>query len=292
MSEAPWRHRVAPLLVALSAWQSATPAHASGPPGTPPGTVPTRPAGAACPTSAAGLAAASRHPRAGDATFRERVGADGSLLGYDVRLRSAAGTSTLLALPAESFLAGPFGPLALVGSDDGRRSWLHVHDLRTGCAALFASSTDITRRATLTPDGSILWLRLRRADRRDEGIWRSRDANVPERIVPPLDPDGPPPPFGPTFSTTLSWALDGALVMQSCGALHCRTRIVQPDSGRVRRFDAPGQGELVEVRAGWLVAFAACRGYPCPVIGIPLTGGPTVVLDAASRPAPTSEVRP
>ena len=86
--------------------------------------------------------------------------------------------------------------------------------------------------------------------------------------------------FGPTWSTRLVWALDGqALAVESCGAIACRVRVVDPETGRVRLVGAPDQGEIVGLAAGRLIVREACGGMPCAVIAADVATGDRVTLD-------------
>jgi hypothetical protein len=52
-------------------------------------------------------------------------------------------------LPAESFAAGPFGRIVLVGTDDGSSSRLDAWDVDRSCAYPLAIEGDVIRRATI-----------------------------------------------------------------------------------------------------------------------------------------------
>jgi hypothetical protein len=147
--------------------------------------------------------------------------------------------------------------------------------------------------------------RVDRRTRADLGVWRrSLDGSPAVRLVPPLGPD---PRFGRTFSTELTWNLDGTrLVVQSCGEVACRTRLIDPAGGATTLVDEPDLGEVIGVAGDRLIAYAACRGLPCPVIAVDLAGrdrttladeagvavlltgpaGPQVVHEVGAGPSP------
>ena len=175
-----------------------------------------------------------------------------------------------LDLSAESFAAGPFGGWILAGSDDGRVSELRLLDPRADCALTVATERAVIRRATLDPAGSAIYeFRVDRATRADLGVWRRPlDGSAPEQVLPALPVKAV---YGPTFSTELSWTAESdRLVVQSCGELACRTRLIDPVSGTTTLVDDPHLGELVGVSADRLVAYAACRGLPCPLVAVDL----------------------
>ena len=192
-------------------------------------------------------------------------------------------TARTLDLAAESFAAGPFGRVVLVGSDDGATSRLEALDVGSGCSWAIAEERSIIRRATIAPTGSAIYeVRVDRATRADLGVWlRPTDGQAPaRRILGPLAPD---PRFGRTFSTEFAWDLAGdRLAVQSCGEVACRTRINSPLGGPPRTLDAPDLGPLVGLDGDRVVTYEACRGLPCPVVSIDLTSGDRRVLASAA----------
>lgn len=190
-------------------------------------------------------------------------------------------------LPAESFAAGPFGRIVLVGSDDGITSRLGAVDVAAGCSWTITDERDVIRRATVDPTGtSIIEMRVDRVTRADLGIWlRPIDGRTrARRILDPIVPDGR---FGRTWSTEFMWSLAGdRLAVQSCGEAACRTRIMGPDATAVAAgaslLDAPDLGLLVGVDGDDVVTYAACRGWPCPIIVTNLRSGErrTLVAEA------------
>ncbi len=212
---------------------------------------------------------------------------DGSLVGQ----RLAVGGPGLarprfIDLGTESFAAGPYGGRVLVGTDDGRRSELSLIDVAGGCVRPLGTSTDVIRRAALTPDGTaVVEMRVDRTSRADLGVFRRRlgGDDPPARILDPIDPD---PAFGPTWTTELAWSRDGdTLVVQSCGAIACRTRLADAAGRAVVLVADPGDGDLVGLADGRLVVHEACGGLPCGLVSIDVTTGSRIRLHAAAGQA-------
>ena len=192
-------------------------------------------------------------------------------------------TTRRLDLPAESFAAGPYGRVILVGSDDGTTSHLEALDIAAGCAWSVADERSVIRRATIDPSGSQIYeMRVDRATRADLGIWlRAIDGRAPaRRILPPLARDAR---FGATWSTEFTWDVAGdRLAVQSCGEIACRTRVLSPHAGSTLTLDAPDIGSLIGVDGDRIVSYGACRGLPCPIVSIDLgTGGRRTLAGAA-----------
>ncbi len=203
----------------------------------------------------------------------------GRLTGQRLALGGPGGHARWMALPAEAFAAGPFAGQVLIGTDDGRRSRLSLVDPARGCSGWIADATDVVRTATLTPDRTaVLEMRVDRRTRADLGVYRRPlDGGAPVRILAPIKRDAQ---FGPTWSTRLVWSLDGrTLAVESCGAIACRVRVVDPATGRVRLVAAPDQGELVGLAAGHLIVREACGGMPCAVVAAVIATGERVTLD-------------
>jgi hypothetical protein len=182
----------------------------------------------------------------------------------------------------ESFAAGPFAGLILAGTDDGAHSSLSVIDPAGGCAVEIDRSTDIIRRATLTPErDAVLEFRLDRDTRAELGTFRvpigDHAATAILRVVDPIEPDER---FGPTWTTEFAWSDDGGrLAIQSCGAIACRTRVLDQVSGAVAQFGDLSHGDLVGVAGGHVVLREACGGLPCPLLSIDIDSGEQVTLD-------------
>lgn len=211
------------------------------------------------------------------------LGRDASLVGQRLSLgRIGDPDVRIVALPAESSVSGPVGSLVAIAADDGHASELSLVDLAAGCRSVVGREDSVVRRLAVDP--SARWLleaRVDRATRTDLGIWRRPlDGGVAARLVAPLERD---PRFGRTFSTELSWDLEGRrLVVESCGPLACRFRLVDPDSGAVTLAADPLVSGLVGVSANRIVAFESCRGLPCPLVSLDATTGRrTRIADAA-----------
>ena len=177
-------------------------------------------------------------------------------------------------LPVESFVAGPFGRLLLVGTDDGSTSRLVAYDVARDCAWPIETEGDVIRRATLDPaSGTVYETRVERVSRDDLGVWRlSLSGDGPAVAVlaaPPVDDR-----FGRTFSTEFVWDPAGTrLAVQSCGERACRTRFVVAPPGTDDPPVDPEAGPLVGLDGDVIVAFAACRGRPCPIVSTNLATG-------------------
>jgi len=183
-------------------------------------------------------------------------------------------------LPAESFVAGPFGRLLLVGTDDGSVSRIVAFDVARDCTWPVASERDVVRRATLDPTtGTVFETRVDRATRADLGVWR-RPLDGTDEAVAVLDAPPPDERFGRTFSTEFTWDMSGArLAVQSCGELACRTRFVVAPAGTSDPPVDPEAGPIVGLAGDELVAFAACRGRPCPIVATDLETGARRVIE-------------
>jgi hypothetical protein len=189
-------------------------------------------------------------------------------------------------LPRESFVAGPFGRFLLVGRDDGATSRLDAYDGAAGCSWPVATEREVIRRATLDPaDGTVYETRVARVDRADLGVWRrSTDGSTgAERILVPLPADER---FGRTFSTELTWSIDGdRLAVQACGEVACRTRLLSIGEGTVTSVADPELGLLIGVAKDRMVSHAACRGLPCPIESLDLASGTRTELESAAGTA-------
>jgi hypothetical protein len=207
---------------------------------------------------------------------------DGTLVGRRVSV-SAGGElrARTIDLDAESFAAGPFDGRVLVGTDDGLASTVSLIDPSRGCAEVIDRTSDVVRRATITPDRrALLEFRVDRASRADLGVFRVAldvDGGSPIRVVDPIVADDR---FGPTWTTDFAWADDGRqLAIQSCGAIACRTRIVDQTGGVTTMVGDLGQGDMIGLVGGHLVVYESCGGLPCPILSIDIATGEQVVLD-------------
>lgn len=195
-------------------------------------------------------------------------------------------SSRIVDLPPESFAAGPFGRIVLVGADDGSISRLEAVDVAGKCSWAVAEESAVIRRATIDPAGETIYeMRVDRATRADLGIWtRPLDGSLPAvRILEPIDPDDR---FGRTFATEFAWDASGArLAIQSCGETACRTRVIDPAGGTPRTVAEPDLGTLVGLDGEVLVTYAACPGLPCPIVAVDLETGSREVLAEAGAVA-------
>lgn len=189
-------------------------------------------------------------------------------------------------LPAESFAAGPFGRIILVGSDDGVASELVAIDVANGCTWAIGREQAVIRRATIDATGtSIYEMRVDRITRADLGIWLRPMDGVGEarRVLSPIAPDGR---FGRTYSTEFTWDVAGErLAVQSCGEAACRTRIVSPGGGATVTLDTPDLGLLIGFDGDYMATYGACRGFPCPIVSSNVRTGRRHVLAEAAGPA-------
>jgi hypothetical protein len=197
-------------------------------------------------------------------------------------------TSRRMDLPAESFAAGPFGAIVLVGTDDGAASRLEAVNVEAQCSWPLATEAAVIRRATIDPAGATLYeSRVDRATRADLGIWaRPLDGSRPPiRVLDPIEPDER---FGRTFATEFAWDLVGTSVaVSSCGELACRTRVLDPGSGVIRTVAEPDLGMPVGLAGDALVSYAACPGVPCPIVATDLASGTRTKLTEAGSSAVT-----
>jgi hypothetical protein len=138
----------------------------------------------------------------------------------------------------------------------------------------------VIRSATVDADGTVIVEhRVDRATRADLGIWRRPlDGGPDRRWLAPIGPDGR---FGRTWSTHLGWTVDGDdLVVASCAETACRVRIADPATAEVRTLADPSVGLVVGVAADRVIAHAACRGLPCPLLSVALDTGDATVLES------------
>ena len=212
---------------------------------------------------------------------------DGALAGQRVSVGPAGGPAFgTLDLPAESFAAGPFGRVILVGTDDARTSRLEAIDVTAGCVRTVALERSVIRRATIDPAGAFVYeMRVDRVTRADLGIWRRPiDGGAPAlQVLGPLEPDGR---FGRTFSTEFGWNAGGdRLAVQSCGERACRTRVMAVRDGATVTVASPDLGLLIGLDDVRLVTYAACAGVRCPIIATDLRTGRRHVVLPAGGPA-------
>jgi hypothetical protein len=203
----------------------------------------------------------------------------GTLAGQHLTVGGPGRRTSQVDLPPESFATGPVHGLLLVGDDDASRSRLRLIDLVEGCVRSEAVDAAVIRTAVIDPGMTAVWEhRVDRETREDLGVWRrTPDDAVAVQVLPGLTPDLV---HGPTFTTELRPSPDGHLVVASCGAVTCRTRILDPGIGRVEAVD--GTGPAIGLVDGRLIAYGACGAAGCPVIAIdPATGRRTTLADDA-----------
>ena len=192
----------------------------------------------------------------------------------------------VLDLPAESFAAGPFGRVVLIGSDDGETSELGAIDVTNDCSWAVGRERAVIRRATIDPTGtSIYEVRVDRITRADLGIWlRPLDGRgEARRVLAPIPTDRR---FGRTYSTDFTWDLaSDRLAIQSCGEAACRIQIISPGGGATVMLDAPDLGLLIGLDGDRVVTYGICRGFPCPIVSTNLASGRRDVLAEAAGPA-------
>jgi hypothetical protein len=203
----------------------------------------------------------------------------GTLVGEALTTTTHGDGPRRLMLPPESFASGPSGGQLVVGDDDGARSRLRVIDVAHGCLRLEVEEPAVIRSALLAPDGASLWEhRVDRRTRSDLGVWRrALDGGESLPVLPGISAD---PEYGPTFATVLRDSADGHLVVASCGAVACRTRVLDQATKSVALFEHTGPP--IGFTGGRLVAHEACDWWPCPIVAVePGTGERQTLVGAA-----------
>jgi hypothetical protein len=188
----------------------------------------------------------------------------GTLTGQRLTVGRLGAGGRTMDLPPESFATGPWAGRVLVGADDGQRSRLWLVDVGVGCATPVAEEAAVVRAALVTPDGSAaVEHRVDRATRADLGVWRvPLDGTRARRLVAGLAVDAR---YGRTFSTELRWAPDGRLAITACGETRCRTRLLNPASGRAEAVGPTGP--VIGITSdGAVVAHEPCGGFPCAIV--------------------------
>jgi hypothetical protein len=220
-----------------------------------------------------------------------RLDRSGALVGQRLGLGIDGGRSSrFIDLPPESFAAGPFGRMILVGADDGATSRIEAVDPAAECSWTLAHETDVIRRATIDPAGVLVYeMRVDRTSRTDLGIW-AQPLDGSRGAIRVLEPIGFDDRFGPTFSTEFAWDLaNESLAIQSCGELACRTRILGQDGNSLHAVDEPDLGTMVGIADNVLVSYGACPGLPCQIVATDITSGVrSVIADAAAGAALTA----
>jgi len=239
---------------------------AADPPWPPP------PCPAGLPSIASGTAAWYRLTPMLDAT--------GTLIAQELTVATHGSSTRTEELPPESFASGPSNGQLVVGDDDGARSRLRVVDLVHGCLRLDVEEPAVIRSALAATDGVSVWEhRVDRSTRADMGIWRRAMDGSSEQLLPSISAD---PEYGPTFTTLLRGSSDGHLVVASCGALACRTRVLDPVTSNVALIERTGPP--IGFTDGRLVAHAVCDWWPCAVVAVdPGTGGRQTLVEEANE---------
>ena len=225
----------------------------------------------------------------------DRRRGSGSTPSSMARVRSAASASSsggaggpsrrTLLLPPESFAAGPFGAVVLVGSDDGTTSRLVALDVLAGCASTLATfhrchparhdqpGWGVDRRV---PGGSTDPVRSR--DMAATAPWRRSAPNGslrPSNQMPGSAGPGPRSSAGPTMGRS-PWS--------RAARSRAGRRVLDAAWRPTATVSDPELGATIGVADGRLVSYLACRGLPCPIVATDLATGRrrTLVAQAGS----------
>jgi hypothetical protein len=170
---------------------------------------------------------------------------------------------------SRSYVSGPMDGEVLVAADDGATSTVSIITAATRAERIAFASTDIVPAATIAPDADEIWyVRLRRADGRDLGVWRRpMGGGDEERML--AGPLGEPFEADPITIWQLHFDADGRwLVVQWCfGEVRCRTHVLDVSSGAMHTTEELG------FPWGFTDALLVSRG---------VGGGPVMALDLAS----------
>jgi hypothetical protein len=206
----------------------------------------------------------------------------GTLAAWRLTLGIEGAVPYRMELPPESSASATVGSIVVVTADDGRRSRVSLVDVGRGCATALPDELDVVRSAVLSPDGqSVVEHRVARVTRADLGIWRvPLDGGRDRRILGAPAADGR---YGRTFVTELRWLADGRLGATSCGEQRCRTRLLDPATGKVTAVGPTGPvvGFAMD---GAVIAHEACGGFPCALVRHD-TDGTARTLAKAAGPA-------
>ncbi len=282
MVRSAWIHGAGPGVAALAliGWLAAT---GQGAVGSAMG--PAACAGRATDAVAARVAQAPAAARVGDApTLRLQpvLDRDGALSGQRLVIGRADGTGRRsIELAAESFAAGPFGQVVLVGDDDGIVS--RAIGRRRGRRMLDAAGQLDRRHPDRdTQPGRPIAVRV---------PGRSRVAGRPGRVAAirvaggragparRADPDGRAvrPDMVDLARLERRRPATGDPVVRGAGMSDAADRPADrcdDDRGRHR------PGPIVGVADGRLVTYLACRGLPCPIVAVDLATGARQILAA------------
>jgi hypothetical protein len=207
----------------------------------------------------------------------------GEETGRRLAVEPAAGSPLDITLPAESFVAGPFGGILLYGSHTSSSgSEIRAVALETGCDQRLATPADVVRSAVMDASGRFVYIHSVTADERQDGGVVRHDIVTGEqvKVVPPLPYSEE---YGPTFATSLVWSVTGdELAVQSCGFSRCRTRVLDVTTGAVQAVTDAGHGALLGLDRQRLYAYDACHWSPCDVLAIERgDGGAGVIAEDA-----------
>ena len=207
---------------------------------------------------------------------------------------TASRSSQVIDLPPESFAAGPFGRIVLVGSDDGPSSRLEAVDVAPGAPGRSArEATSSGGRPSTRPAGPVYEMRVDRVTRADLGIW-ARPLDGGRRRPPRSSPRSDPTRVSADLQhrIRLGRGRRPTLAVQSCGEAACRTRILDPATGGSAASTSPTSGRSSGWTATSLVTYGACPGLPCPIVATDIaTGDRPILADAAGFGASRSRRR-
>jgi hypothetical protein len=276
-----WRNRFGvPALVVLAAFSTALVPASLAAGGFQPKSWPAGNCPAFDPLATARAATSRSVPRA-DVADEMLLSALGELAGRRLQIGPAGKPALTITLPAESFVAPLTGSLLVYGWGSPEASEVRGLDLESGCDFSLARPTGIVRSALIDATGSWLYVHsVTAAERRDAGVSAYDLATGGLRQV--TDPVPVSELFGPTFSTTLSWSIDGSqLAVQSCGFALCRTHVLDVASGEVSSNDA-GHGPLIGFTRQALFVLADLGGLPSALLAIDRhTGAVSTLADEA-----------
>ena len=176
--------------------------------------------------------------------------------------------------------AGPFGPFVVLADRVDGRATVHAVDAVRGCLALRFTRPDFVFDPAIDP--SLTWLYFHRftedTPRAGKGLWRAAlDGRSPPRQV--LAPWSEDPRFEMTWSSSIGWTSDGALVDQDCEQAFCRTRTLSADGAR-RVFDDPVHGPFIDGSATALRVYeGVCDTDDCAILTIDRRTGEVIATD-------------
>jgi hypothetical protein len=226
---------------------------------------------AAC-TSAAEAKVGTAHPGTWWRTT-DRLDSAGSIIARRLYVGRGASAKARADLPVESSVSGPIDGLVVVASDDGSHSLVRLVSVAGLCEVVVDERSDVVRGAILDPhDGAVFAHVVGRETRADLGTFRisqtSGGASEARVVAPPLAADLAAA-VGMVYGTGLRLDPAGThLAVQSCTDLGCLTRVFDLADPRVAPLVVRGgnQGPLLGFAGTDLVTWAACDGYPCPLL--------------------------